>query len=577
MGFPAGIRDAAGFALFLAATGGAAWALSGFLVRALEGEARGLLGRAERGLGRLVGADLGRPMDGWAYARALLVFNGLGILLLTAILTGQRFLPLNPEGLPGMAPLPALHAAISFVTNTNWQAYAGETTLSPFSQAVGLSVQNFLSAATGLAAAFALIRGLARSAASREEALAAGGLGNFWRDLLRGTLAVLLPLALLWALALAQQGVPQSAAGHWDLQVPGGGTARIASGPVASQEAIKELGTNGGGFFGANSAHPLENPTPLTNLLECAAILLLPAAGVLAFGRRVRDVRQGLVLAGAMGALLLLCLGGLYAAESAAHPLLASLGVSGPGFLEGKEVRFGPAGSSLFATLTTAASCGAVNCAHDSLSPLGGMTALLQILLGEVIFGGVGAGFIGMILFVLLTVFLVGLMVGRTPEYLGKRIESFEMSLAVLAILLPSLAILLGSAVATVLPQGASAAPDPGPHGLTEILYAFASASQNNGSAFGGLAADRPFYEIGLSLCMLVGRFGTILPVLAIADRMARKRPTPAGPGTFPTTGPLFGVLLVSVVLIVGGLTYMPVLTLGPILEHLSLAAGRAF
>ncbi|MDQ7092958.1 potassium-transporting ATPase subunit KdpA [Desulfosporosinus sp. PR] len=499
---------------------------------------------------------------GWKhYAGSLLIFNFCGFILLFLLQLWQGHLPFNPQGFGALSPDLAFNTAASFVTNTNWQAYSGESTMGYFVQMAGLTVQNFVSAATGLAVVIALTRGLARKSAST--------IGNFWVDLTRSILWVLLPLSIIGALILTQQGVIQNFSSYLHLTTLAGGKQTLAMGPVASQEAIKMFGTNGGGFFNANSAHPFENPTPLTNFLEMLFILLIPAALPFTFGRMVGKPKQGRVIFVTMLVLFLIFLGVTYSSEIFGNPNVTALGISGPSAMEGKEVRFGIGNSALFATITTAASCGAVNSLHDSLTPLGGMIPLLQMMLGEVVFGGVGAGLYGMLIFVILTVFIVGLMVGRTPEYLGKKIESWEMKMATIAILIPAVSILVGSALASVTKAGTSSILNPGPHGLTEILYAFTSAASNNGSAFAGLNANTPFYNIATGLVILLGRYGIILPVLAIAGGMAKKKAVPEGPGTFQTTGVLFGGLLAGIVLIVSALTFFPALALGPIVEHL--------
>lgn len=529
----------------------------------------GVLSPLERWLYRAAGVQPGREMGWREYALALLSFNGLGLVAVYLVQRLQGWLPFNPQGLGPIRPDLAFNTAVSFVTNTNWQAYAGETTVSYFTQMVALTVQNFLSAATGIAVAIALTRGLARRASRT--------IGNFWVDLTRATLWVLLPFSLVFALVLVGQGVIQNLSPYLTVTTLEGGKQTLAMGPVASQEAVKLLGTNGGGFFNANSAHPFENPTPLSNFLEALAILVIPTALTITFGEMVGDRRQGTAILGAMLALFLLGLAGTYVSELYGNPQVAALGVRPPTAMEGKEVRFGIASSALFATVTTAASCGAVNAMHDSLTPLGGLVPMLQMMLGEVVLGGVGSGLYGMLAFVILTVFIVGLMVGRTPEYLGKKIEAREMKMATLAVLIPAGTILLGSAVAAATPAGRSALGNPGPHGLSEILYAFSSAAGNNGSAFAGLDANTPFWNLALGLAMLVGRFGVILPVLAIAGGMAAKKRVPAGAGTFPTTGPLFAALLAAVVVVVGALTFFPALALGPLLEHFLMLAGKSF
>lgn len=504
------------------------------------------------------------------YAVTLLIFNFCGMILVYLIQVWQDVMPFNPENLAGIDPWHlALNTAISFMTNTNWQAYVPETTMSYFTQMAVLTVQNFLSAATGLTVAVALIRGLTRKNVKT--------IGNFWVDMVRSIVWVLVPLAIFFSVILVQQGVLQNLSPYIAVQTIDGGEQRLAMGPVASQEAIKMVGTNGGGFFNANSAHPFENPTPISNFLEMLSMFLIPAGLVFSFGHMARDKRQGYAIVAAMTLLFIVMLGTLYTSELNGNPILSSLGVNSPTSMEGKEVRFGIGGSALFSTITTAASCGAVNAMHDSYTPLGGFVEMLQIKLGEIIFGGVGAGFYGMMMFVIITVFIVGLMVGRTPEYLGKKIEALETKMATIAILIPSASILIGSGIASVIDQGTSSLANSGPHGLSEILYAFASAAGNNGSAFAGLSANTPFYNLMLAFNMYVGRFGVIIPTLAIAGSMAGKKISPPGPGTFPTTGWLFVVLLAGVVLIVGALTFLPVLSLGPIIEHLLMLQGTTF
>lgn len=541
--------------------------LGGFMARVYNGARTWLspvLAPVERGVYRLAGVDPVTEMGWRGYAWALLVFNMLGFVVLLLLQLLQGWLPLNPMRLPGVATLLAFNTATSFVTNTNWQAYGGETTMSYLTQMLGLAVQNFVSAATGMAVVIALTRGLARRAAAT--------IGNFWVDLVRGTLYILLPLSIILALALVSQGVVQNFLPYTEVTTLTGATQLLPQGPAASQIAIKQLGTNGGGFFNANSAHPFENPTPLSNFLEMFAILLIPAALTYTYGKLVGATRQGWVIFAAMLILFLAGLAGMLATEYGANPITGAA-VN----LEGKEVRFGVANSVLWGAATTAASNGSVNAMHGSFSPLAGGVALLLILLGEVVFGGVGAGLYGMLMFVILTVFIAGLLVGRTPEYLGKRIEAREIKLALLTILLPSAVILLFSALAVVLEAGLASRANFGPHGLTEILYAFASAAGNNGSAFAGLNASTPFYTILTSVAMWIGRFGVILPALAIAGSMAAKRSAPLSAGTFPTDGPLFTTMLVAVVLIVGALTFFPALALGPVVEHLLMQAGRTF
>lgn len=567
------MKDLALFAAFLLTTSLVAWAFSRPLSLLMEGGGLSrfwnALERFDNACCRLCGIEAEREMGWKEYTSTLLVFNFAGILCLAFLLKLQGHFPLNPLHYGGLPWLLSLNIAVSFVTNTNWQAYSGEQTLSYFSQMAGLAVWNFISASTGFCVAVALMRGLLRKQAST--------LGNFWADLVRCTFWVLLPLSIILSLVYIQQGVPQDFLAPLTIHTLEGGIQPIATGPVASQEAIKLLGTNGGGFFNVNSAHPFENPTPLTNFIQLFSIFFLPMSLIFAFGRLCGDERQGRALFGAMLFLFLVGLAILYASESFGHPTLRHWGVAGPTSMEGKEVRFGIGGSSLFAAVTTAASCGAVNAMHDSLTPLGGLVPMLQMVTGEVIFGGVGSGFYGMIVFVVFTVFIVGLMVGRTPEYLGKKIEAFDIQMTVLAMLLPAVAILVLSALATLLPQAATAVANRGPHGLSEIFYAFASSGQNNGSAFAGLSVDRPFYNVATLLAMLVGRYGTIVPLLALAGNLATKRPTPPSAGTFPTTGPLFVFLLVVIIFIVGALTYLPILCLGPIVEQLLMLQGVAF
>ena len=523
---------------------------------------------------RWAGVDRALEMSWKSYALALLAFNALGFGLLFALQRAQGWLPFNPEHAAGVPPGLAFDTAVSFVTNTNWQAYAGETTMSSLTQMMGLTVQNFLSAATGIAALAALVRGFARHAT--------GTVGNFWADLVRTTLHLLLPLSLVFAVVLVSQGVVQSFAGPRSVTTIESGAAQVLpSGPVASLLAIKQLGTNGGGYFNANSAHPFENPTPLSGLLEWLAILLIPAALTHTFGRMVGDVRQGVAVLGVMTLLFVGLTIPLVLLEQQPDARLRALGVDAQanarqagGAMEGKELRFGPTGSALWAAATTAASNGSVNSMHDSFSPLGGMIPMVFILLGEVVFGGVGSGLYGMLVFVLVAVFMAGLMVGRTPEYLGKRVEAFEVKMAALVVLIPPALVLLGLAFAVMIPVGAASIANPGPHGFSELLYAFASAANNNGSAFAGLSADRPFFHAALGFCMAIGRFGVLLPVLAMAGAFSEKKRVPAGNGTLPTHTPLFAALVVAVVLIVGALTFVPALALGPIAEHLLLVGG---
>ena len=518
---------------------------------------------------RVCGIDPNQEMGWWEYAVAVMAFNILGIVLLFVILLVQGYLPLNPQHFPGVKWDLALNTAVSFVTNTNWQNYGGESTMSYLSQMSGLVMQQYASAATGMAVLVALIRGLVRRQAN--------SVGNFWVDLTRTTLWILLPVSIVFALAFASQGVIQTLHPYVNAQTLEGAKQTIALGPVASMEAIKMLGSNGGGFFNVNSAHPFENPSPLTNLLTMLEIMLIPAGLVFTFGRMVGDRRQGHAILGAMLIMFVIFLGVCYWSEASGNPLISALHVSSPTAMEGKEVRFGIANSALFATATTAVANGAVNVMHDSLTPLAGFIAMLQMKLGEVVFGGVGCGLYGMLIFVILTVFIIGLMVGRTPEYLGKKVESLEIKMGVLAILLPSACILIGAAIACVTKAGTSSILNPGPHGLSEILYAFASAAGNNGSAFAGLNGNTVFYNLGLAFNMFVGRFGVMIPVLAIAGSMVKKKSIPPGPGTFQTTGPFFAVVLVAVVIIVGALTFFPALALGPLVEHLLMWSGRVF
>jgi K+-transporting ATPase ATPase A chain len=504
---------------------------------------------------------------GWRqYALAVLVFNLLGALLLYALQRLQGVLPFNPQGMGAVEAGSAFNTAISFVTNTNWQGYAGESTMSYFTQMAGLAVQNFLSAASGIAVAFALMRGFTR----RESA----DLGNFWADVLRVSVYLLLPLSLLLALVFVQQGVPQTLAAYSDYTALAGHAQTLALGPVASQEAIKLLGTNGGGFFNANSAHPFENPTELTNLLQMLAIFLIPAGLTHAFGRLAGDRRQGWALYAAMSVIFIACAIGVMAAESQGNPLLATLGADGSsGNWEGKEVRFGMAASSLFITVTTAASCGAVNAMHDSLTALGGMLPMWLMQLGEVVFGGVGSGLYGMLVFAVLAVFVAGLMVGRTPEYLGKKIEAFDMKMVALVILTTPALVLAGSAASVLLAPGLAGLANPGAHGFSEVLYAFSSAANNNGSAFAGLSANTAYYNALLGIAMWLGRFAVVVPVLALAGSLAAKKTLATTNGSMPTHGGLFIGLLVGSVLLVGALTYLPALALGPVAEHLMIWA----
>jgi K+-transporting ATPase ATPase A chain len=561
-------RDFGQLALFIGGLLAITPPLGRFMVRVFGGERHflsRLFGPIERSIYRLSGVDPTHEMSWKAYAIAMLVFNIVGGALLLVMELTQQWLPFNPQHLPNVPFALAFNTAVSFTTNTNWQAYSGENTMSYFTQMAGLAVHNFVSAATGIAVAVALARGLVRKQAS--------GIGNFWADLTRGTLYILLPLSILIAIVLTQQGVVQTFDGYPTATTLEGASQQIPLGPVASQIAIKQLGTNGGGFFGQNSAHPFENPTPLSNFVEVCVIFWLGSALVYMFGLMARDRRQGWAIWAAMFALFLAGFATLWWAELQPN---SALGLTAPS-LEGKEVRFGQFNSALFATVTTDASCGAVNMMHDSLTPLGGLVPFINMMLGEVIFGGVGAGFYGMLMFVLLTVFIAGLMVGRTPEYLGKKIEAREVTWAVIAVLAPAVVILCGSALTMLYPAALNSLNNNGPHGLSEVVYAFASAAANNGSAFAGINANTDWYNYMLAINMFVGRFAIIVPVLAIAGSLAQKKTSPPSSGTFPTNGPVFTVLLISVVLIVGALTFFPVLSLGPVVEHFLMQAGRTF
>ncbi|KNC18090.1 potassium-transporting ATPase subunit KdpA [Pseudomonas sp. RIT-PI-a] len=540
--------------------------LGRFYYKVMEGQRTWLsvpLQPVEKLCYRVCGIDAQQQQSWQQYALALLVFNLVGFGLLFAMLMLQGYLPLNPQHLPGQEWTLAFNTAVSFMANTNWQAYSGETSLSYLSQMAGLGVQNFLSAATGLAVLVALCRGISRRSAST--------LGNFWVDVTRATLYGLLPLALLLAVFLVWQGVPQTFAPYVDALTLQGNPQTIPLGPAASQIAIKQLGTNGGGFFGVNSAHPFENPTAWSNLFELVAILTIPVALVFTFGHYVKDLRQSRAILACMLTLLLLGLGLSLYAEQQPNPMLASAMVEQTAPLEGKESRFGTTASVLWSVTTTAASNGSVNAMHDSLNPLSGMVALVNMMLGEVIFGGVGAGLYGMLLNVLLTVFLAGLMIGRTPEYLGKKLQAREVRWLVASLLVMPVGVLVLSAIAVSLPGPAAAVSNPGPHGFTQLLYAYTSASANNGSAFAGLSANTAFHNLMLALGMLLGRFGYILPVLALAGALASKNASAPSADSFATHGLLFITLLTVTLLIVGGLTFLPVLALGPIAEHLNL------
>ena len=538
------------------------------MVRVFAGDAHFLsrvFGQVERSIYKLSGINPAQEMSWKAYAIAMLAFNVVGGVVLLLIELTQQWLPLNPQHLPNVPFVLAFNTAVSFMTNTNWQAYSGENTMSYFTQMAGLAVHNFVSAATGIAIAVALIRGLVRKQTQ--------SIGNFWADLTRCTLYLLLPLSILIAIVLAQQGVVQTFAGYPTATTLEGAQQQIPLGPIASQIAIKQLGTNGGGFLGQNSAHPFENPTPLTNFIEVFVIFWFGSALVYMFGQMAGDRRQGWAIWAAMFVLFIAGFATLWWAELQPNP---ALGLTTPS-LEGKEVRFGQFNSALFATVTTDASCGAVNTMHDSLTPLGGLVPFINMMLGEVIFGGVGAGFYGMLMFVLLTVFIAGLMVGRTPEYLGKKIEAREVTWAVVAVLAPPVVILCGSALTMLYPAALNSLNNAGPHGLGEVVYAFTSAAANNGSAFAGINANTDWYNYMLALNMFVGRFAIIIPVLAIAGSLAGKKTSPPSSGTFPTNGSVFTILLVSIVLIVGALTFFPVLSLGPIVEHFLMQGGRTF
>lgn len=550
-----------------------------------------LLRPIERLVYRLSGVDESKEMNWKEYGSAMLLFSGASLLLLYLIERVQLWLPWNPQKMVNVAPDLAWNTAVSFTTNTNWQSYSGESTMSYLTQMAGLAYHNFMSAAIGIALAIAIIRGVAR----RESKT----IGNFWVDATRALLWVLLPVSLVVALFFVSQGMIQNLRPYTTAHVVepqvvetknANGSVKkdtvttqvIAQGPVASQEVIKMFGTNGGGFFGANSAHPFENPTPVTNFLQMLLIFAVPAGLTYTLGRMTGSQRHGWAVWSAMAAMFLAGVLVVYAAEERGNPELAGVqtqtsDLQPGGNMEGKEVRFGVANSSLFTTVTTDASCGAINNQHDSLTPLGGMIPLINIMLGEVVFGGVGAGMYGMLVFVILSVFLAGLMVGRTPEYLGKKIESYDVKMAMLAILVTSMTILIFSGIATVSKFGTSAISNPGPHGLSQILYAYTSSVGNNGSAFGGLGTNTPWYNSSLAIAMLLGRFFMVIPILAIAGSLAAKKQVPESAGTFPVTGPLFTVLLISVVLIVGALTFFPALSLGPILEHLMMNVGKAF
>jgi K+-transporting ATPase ATPase A chain len=544
-----------------------------YMARVFTGERTFLspvLGPVERGFYALAGTSSSKEQNWLGYAVSVLLFSLLGFLLLYAILRLQNVLPLNPQGFPALSPDLAFNTAASFVTNTNWQSYGGETTMSHLSQMLGLTVQNFVSAATGIAVAIALTRAFVRSGANE--------LGNFWVDLTRATLYVLLPLAIVVALVFVALGLPQSLDANFVATTLEGALQTIATGPIASQEAIKQLGTNGGGFLNVNAAHPFENPTAFSNYLNIIAMLSVSAALVYAFGQMVGSRRQGWALLSVTVIMLVIGTGAIYWAETSGNPLLTAVGVNpAMGNMEGKEVRFGQAMSALYSAVTTGLSDGGVNSMHSSLTPLGGLVPMFLIQLGEVLPGGVGSGLYGLVAFAILAVFVAGLMVGRTPEFLGKKIEAREMKLAMLAVLILPLTILGFTAVSAVAEFGTSSILTPGPHGLSEILYAYTSAAGNNGSAFGGLTANTPWYNTTLGIAMLLGRFAYLVPVLAIAGALVSKPRIAASAGTFPTDRPLFVGLLIGIILILGGLQFFPALALGPIVEHFVMLAGQSF
>jgi K+-transporting ATPase ATPase A chain len=545
--------------------------LGRFMARVFEGERTFLspvLRPIEAGLYRAAGVDETREQHWLTYTVAMLLFNAAGFLLAYALQRIQAALPLNPAGMPAVAPDLAFNTAVSFTSNTNWQNYGGESTMSYLTQMAALTTQNFVSAAAGIVLAIALVRAFARASGKT--------VGNFWVDLTRCTLYVLLPFAFIGALFLVWQGVPQNIGPYVEATTLEGATQTISQGPAASQIAIKQLGTNGGGFWNANSSVPYENPTPLSNFVEMLYILLIPAALTYTFGRMVKDERQGWALYTAMSIVFLAGVLITYWAEGAGNPNFAALGLD-PANMEGKEVRFGLANSSLWAVATTAASNGSVNSMHDSFTPIGGMIPMILIQLGEIIYGGVGSGLYGMLLFVIIAVFVAGLMVGRTPEYLGKKIEAKEVKMAILAIVVLPLCILGFMAVATVMPFGLSSIQDPGPHGFSEIMYLYSSQTGNNGSAFAGFTGNTLWYNTTGGLTMLIGRYFVIIPAMAIAGSVVAKKTVPASAGTFPTTGGLFVGLLVGVILIIGGLTFFPALALGPLVEHLAMQEHMLF
>lgn len=545
--------------------------VGGYMTRVFKGERTFLspvLRPVETGLYRVAGVDESSEQHWLTYTIAMLLFHVGGFFIIYLLMRWQQFLPFNPAGQSAVSPELSFNTAISFITNTNWQNYGGESTLSYLVQMLGLTHQNFLSAATGIVLAVALIRGFARASAKT--------VGNFWVDITRCTLYILLPVCVPYALFLVWQGMPQTLGAYVDATTLEGAKQTIAVGPVASQVAIKMLGTNGGGFFNANAAHPFENPTALSNFLQMLSILVLGAAMTNVFGRMIGNPRQGWAILAAMGVLFIAGVAVCYWAEANGTATLNALGLAG-GNMEGKEARFGIVGSALFAVVTTAASCGAVNAMHDSFTALGGMIPMINMQLGEIVIGGVGAGLYGMLMFVVITVFVAGLMVGRTPEYVGKKIEAKDVKMAMLAILVLPLMMLGWTAIAVVYPPAVASIANAGPHGFSEVLYAYTSQAANNGSAFGGLTGNTPFYNVSGAIAMFVGRFWVIVPMMAIAGSLAAKRIVPPSLGTFPTTGGLFVGLLVGVILIVGGLTFFPALALGPIVEHLAMQAGSVF
>ncbi|WP_435657634.1 potassium-transporting ATPase subunit KdpA [Brucella pituitosa] len=545
--------------------------LGSYMTRVFTGERTFLspvLVPIERGLYRLAGTSEREEQHWTSYAAAMLLFNLAGFLLLYFLQRAQGSLPFNPMGMSNVPADLAFNTATSFVTNTNWQNYGGESTMSYLTQMAGLTVQNFVSAATGVAIAIALIRAFSRKSMKT--------LGNFWCDLTRCTLYILLPICVVMTLAFVALGVPQTIGSYVEATTLEGARQVIALGPVASQLAIKMLGTNGGGFFNANSAHPFENPDAISNMIQMVAIFAIGAGLTNVFGRMVGNERQGWAIFAAMGVLFVAGVAICYWAEAAGNPLIHALGIDGSN-MEGKETRFGIALSALFAVVTTAASCGAVIAMHDSMMALGGMIPMINMMLGEIIIGGVGAGFYGIILFVVVAIFVAGLMVGRTPEYLGKKIEAKEVKMAMLAVLCLPLSILGFTAIASVIPTGLASIANPGPHGFSEILYAYTSGTANNGSAFGGLSGNTPWYNITIGLAMLMGRFLVIIPALAIAGSLVAKKAAPESAGTFPTHGPLFVGLLIGVILVVGGLIFFPALALGPVAEHLAMINGQTF